>query len=78
MVETVRHYLFECPHYQHERHALRQKLKCNADSLSFLLSKPEAMKPLLRYIHATKHFKMNALSAHHVPALMCILLGPGY
>ena len=78
MVETVRYYLFECPHYQHEHHALRQKLKRNADSLSFLLSKPEATKPLLGYIHATKHFKTNALSAHHDPALMHILLGPGY
>jgi hypothetical protein len=77
-VETVCHYLFECPHYQHEHHALCQKLKRNTDSLSFLLSKPEATKPLLRYIHATKRFKTNALSARHDPALMRILLGPEY
>ncbi|KIM86038.1 hypothetical protein PILCRDRAFT_51587, partial [Piloderma croceum F 1598] len=56
-VKTVRHYLLECPHYQNERHILQQKLKRKADSLSFLLTKPEAIKPLLGYIHATKHFK---------------------
>ena len=77
-VETVRHYLFECPHYQHKCHVLRQKLKRNADSLSFLLSKPEATKPLLNYIHATKRFKTHALSARRDPALMHLLLGPGH
>ena len=77
-VETVRHYLLICPHYQHERHILRQKLKRKADSISFLLSKPEATKPLLNYIHATKRFKTQASSSRRDPELMRILLGPGH
>jgi ribonuclease HI len=78
IVETVRHFLFECPHYQHERHTLRQKLKRKADSLSFLLTKPEAVKPLLNYIHSTKRFKTQPISARRDPVLMRILLGPGH
>ncbi|KIM83301.1 hypothetical protein PILCRDRAFT_69478, partial [Piloderma croceum F 1598] len=77
-VETVRHYLFVCPHYQHERHILQQKLKRKADSISFLLSKPKATKPLLNYIHATKRFKTQASSSRRDPELMHILLGPGH
>jgi hypothetical protein len=77
-VESVRHYLLICPHYQHERHILRQKLKRKADSIPFLLTKPEAIKPLLGYIHATKRFKTHALSARRDPELMRILLGPGH
>jgi ribonuclease HI len=55
-VETVRHYLLQCPHYQHERHTLRRKLKRAADSISYLLSNPAATKPLLNFIRATKRF----------------------
>jgi ribonuclease HI len=57
VVETVRHYLLQCPHYQQERHRLRRKLKRSANSISFLLSNPLAIKPLLKYITATKRFK---------------------
>jgi ribonuclease HI len=56
-VETVSHFLFQCPHYQQERHMLRRKLKRSANSLSFLLSNPQAVKPLLKYIIATKRFQ---------------------
>lgn len=55
-VETVSHYLLQCPHYQHERHTLRRKLKRSANSLSFLLSDVSASKPLIKYILATKRF----------------------
>ena len=46
---------------------LRQKLKCKASSKSFLLTNPEALKPLLHYVHATKRFNTEALSARHNP-----------
>jgi len=66
-VETVSHYLFQCPHYQNEWHYLRCKLKRKADSLSFLLSNPIATKPLLKYIHTTKWFSTQARSARRPP-----------
>src|SRR6202040_4339966 len=56
-VETVKHYLLDCPFYRRERHELQVKLRCNADSLSFLLSSPVATKPLLKFVHTTGRFK---------------------
>lgn len=56
-VETVCHFLLQCPQYQQERHSLRRKLKRAANSLSYLLSKPPAIKPLLKFITATKRFQ---------------------
>jgi len=65
-IETVTHYLLQCPHYQHECHILRCKLKCKADSLLFLLSNPLATKPLLNFIHTTKLFKTQPCHTHHL------------
>jgi hypothetical protein len=47
----------ECPQYAQERHELRIKLRRNSDSLSFLLSSPVAVLPLLKFVHATGQFK---------------------
>ena len=58
-VETVKHYLLDCPHYRNERHILQRKLRRNAGSLSFLLSSPVAVMPLLKFIHATGRFKTH-------------------
>ena len=58
-VETVKHFLIDCPFYQQERHEMCLKLRRNADSLSFLLSSPIAVKPVLKFIHATGHFKSH-------------------
>ena len=73
IVETVPHFLFACPHYQHERHILQQKLKRKASSKSFLLTNPEALKPLLHFVHATKRFNTEATSARHSPNLPATL-----
>jgi hypothetical protein len=43
-VKTVRHLLVDCPFYRRERHTLQLKLKCNATSVSFSLSKPAAIE----------------------------------
>jgi hypothetical protein len=56
-VETVKHYLMDCPFYAQERHELQRKLRRNAGSLSFLLSSPDAVLPLLKFVHATGRFK---------------------
>jgi ribonuclease HI len=59
IVETVKHFLLECPHYQRERHMLKQKLRRNADSISFLLNNPTAVLPLLKFVHSTGRFKSH-------------------
>jgi hypothetical protein len=56
-VETVKHFLLDCPQYARQRHELRLKLRRNSDSLPFLLSNPAASLPLLKYMHATGRFK---------------------
>ena len=53
----VKHFLLDCPHYRNEHHALQRKLHRNAGSLSFLLSSPVAVLPLLKFVHTTGHFK---------------------
>ncbi|KNZ77658.1 hypothetical protein J132_04552 [Termitomyces sp. J132] len=43
VVESVRHLLLACPHYQNERHIhFCHKLQRKAESLSYLLSSPDA------------------------------------
>jgi hypothetical protein len=56
-VETVKHFLLDCPHYRKERHLLQRKLHRNAASLSFLLNNPAAVIPLLKFVHSTGRFK---------------------
>ena len=58
-VETIKHFLIDCPFYRCERHALHMKLRHNASSLSFLLSSPVAVLPLLKFVHATGRFKTH-------------------
>ena len=56
-METVPHFLLDCPHYRHEQHELQLKLCHNAGSLSFLLNSPTAVLPLLKFVHSTGRFK---------------------
>ena len=56
-METVKHFLLDCPFYRRERHELQMKLRRNTFSLSFLLSSPVATKPLLKFVHSTGRFK---------------------
>lgn len=56
-VETVHHFLFDCPQYRHERHILQRRLRRNAGSLKYLLSQEDATIPLLKYVHATGRLK---------------------
>ena len=56
-VETIKHFLLDCPYYARERHELRLKLRCNAGSLSFLFNSPVAVLPLLKFVHYTGCFK---------------------
>ncbi|KNZ77463.1 hypothetical protein J132_05421 [Termitomyces sp. J132] len=68
-VETIKHFLFECPHYQYkcQTHVV-SKLRCEAESLQVLLSRPDALKFFFRYVRASRRFKTLAPSAHPTPA----------
>ena len=52
-LETVHHFLFECPRYDRERHKLRNKLGRDALDTSYLLADKKGTKELLRYIAET-------------------------
>ncbi|KAF7975810.1 hypothetical protein HWV62_8499 [Athelia sp. TMB] len=56
-VETIRHYILECPHHAAARHALRLKLGRHASEIPTLLHDKLAIREFLRYVHATGRFK---------------------
>lgn len=55
--ETVKHFLLECPLFDHQRHYLARKLKRKATSLAYLLNDPKGIPPLLKFIHYIGRFK---------------------
>ena len=57
LLETVHHFLFDCTHYDRERHKLRMVLGRKAHSTSYLFARKEGLKELLGYVAATGHFK---------------------
>ena len=59
IVKNVKHFLFTCPHYQYEWHILCRKLKRAANSSSYLLSNPSAIKPLLKFLSSTSRFNLQ-------------------
>lgn len=56
-VETIRHYILDCPHHRHAQHTLESKLGRKPANIAHILSDKSAMKEFLRFIHAMKHFK---------------------
>ena len=56
-MESVKHFLLNCPYYRQQHHILQRKLCWNAGSLSFLLNSPVAVLPLLKFVHSTGWFK---------------------
>ena len=58
-IKSVKHFLIDCPFYCHGRHMLNTKLRHNAGSISFLLSSPVAVLPVLKFVHATGRFKAH-------------------
>ena len=64
MVESVRHFVLECPQYCHEHFIhLTRPLKQRAESLAFLLLSSVALSHLLRYVDATKRFRPTSTPA---------------
>ncbi|KZP02698.1 hypothetical protein FIBSPDRAFT_770279, partial [Athelia psychrophila] len=59
-VETIRHFILDCPHHEHARHELRSKLGRKAGEIPFLLRDSSGVKEFLRYIHTTKRSKAVA------------------
>jgi ribonuclease HI len=58
-IKLVKHFLLECPQYAREHHELCRKLWQNSDSISFLLSNPSAILPLLKFVHFTGCFQAH-------------------
>ncbi|KZP06927.1 hypothetical protein FIBSPDRAFT_763621, partial [Athelia psychrophila] len=56
-VETIRHYILDCPHYALARRELRNKLGRKAGEIPFLLGDKTGIKEFLRYVGATHRFK---------------------
>lgn len=57
VTETVIHFIFECPSYDYERHALDSKLGRSSRDLKTILSNPDNIRVLLKYIGSTKRLK---------------------
>ncbi|KAG1773719.1 hypothetical protein EV702DRAFT_975753 [Suillus placidus] len=55
--EYVHHFLFDCPHYLCECHALSVALGRKATSLPYLLMKENAILHLVSYVNSTKQLK---------------------
>ncbi|KAG2739627.1 hypothetical protein P692DRAFT_20639953, partial [Suillus brevipes Sb2] len=55
--ETIHHFLFDCPQYDHERFILHQKIGRKSTSLPFLLTDPAATEHFLRYVNSTGRLK---------------------
>ena len=62
--ENVRHFLNDCPHYARARHVRRNELGRLADNIPYLLTNPEAIKPLIQYVNATGRLKNTFGNPH--------------
>ena len=60
-VESVAHYLLNCPIYAHERWALARQVKKMRKNMTLetLLGEPKLAEPLANYIDSTERFKIN-------------------
>lgn len=58
-IELTHHFLFNCVCYCHERSILQHKLHCQSHNVSYLLSHPAAILPLLKFVHLTGHLKQT-------------------
>jgi hypothetical protein len=52
-VETVRHFLIECPAYNHQQHSLDVKLSRNSRDLKSIFQNEKHTKMLIRYVAHT-------------------------
>jgi hypothetical protein len=60
-VESIAHYLLNCPMYVHKRWALAQQVKRLQKNMTLetLLGEPKLAVPLAKYIDSTGRFKIN-------------------
>ena len=55
-LKTVKHIIFQCSNYAHERHKLHNLTGCGASSLPFLLTTPCMITPLINFSKALKDY----------------------
>ncbi|KAE9401884.1 hypothetical protein BT96DRAFT_758208, partial [Gymnopus androsaceus JB14] len=58
-LETVRHFILDCPSYSRERFCMQRELGWDASSLKILLGDEKGMKTLLRYIGQTRRLEKS-------------------
>ena len=60
-VESIAHFLLNCPSYAHERWALARQVRKMRKNMTVetLLGEPELAAPLAKYIFSTGRFKSN-------------------
>jgi len=56
-IETIHHFLFNCPSHVHVWHGLARALGCKLKSLWHLLGNQQAFGSVLKYVQATGQFK---------------------
>jgi hypothetical protein len=56
-IESVKHYILDCPHYARERQVLRNLLGRQAGEIPTLLMDEKAVKALMTYVEATGRLK---------------------
>lgn len=59
IVESVKHFILECPTYAKERFWLRTKLGRGANSIKLMMSNEKTMKLLIRYVGKTERLKSS-------------------
>ncbi|KAF8835922.1 hypothetical protein BDN67DRAFT_912126, partial [Paxillus ammoniavirescens] len=66
-IEVVEHYLTICPQYICEHHILSIVLRRSMSSVTFLLTQPKAINPLIAYINSSGHMKETFGNVHPKP-----------
>jgi hypothetical protein len=56
-VESIRHFLIQCPHYRELRQIMRAKLRRKADDMSYMLSNAEAAQVVTTFALATRRLQ---------------------
>ncbi|KAN0094975.1 hypothetical protein V8E55_003262, partial [Tylopilus felleus] len=56
VIESVKHFILECPHYAYERTLFVKNVHHAAYNILFLFSNTSAVPSLLNFVNATKRF----------------------
>lgn len=63
-IETVKHFILECPAYSRERYRMRMKIGHSSFSINTMLSEGKAVKALLQFIGETGQLNSSSKDDH--------------